>query len=252
MNGVRMVSHGALAAAGMLAVGAGAAHAQDAVTVAYNVGVTSDYVFRGISQSDGDVAVQGGVDVASGMFYGGVWASMIDFGLDENAEVDFYAGVKPMVGPIMLDFGLIYYMYPGLDDSYNGNYLEAKAAATVPATDQLTLGAAIYWSPGFTFTDDEAGIYAEVTAAFKLNDVLTLSGGLGHQDVDVDGYYVDVVDGPATEKYTTWNVGLAYTEGGFTLDGRIYDTDLDEVAVRGPGGDTISDQRVVGSVKFAF
>jgi hypothetical protein len=82
--------------------------------------------------------------------------------------------------------------------------------------------------------------------------VLTLSGGLGHQDVDVDGFYADVVDGPATEKYTTWNVGLAYTEGGFTLDGRIYDTGLDEVAVRGPGGGTVSDQRVVGSVKFAF
>jgi uncharacterized protein (TIGR02001 family) len=104
------LSHGALAVAGVLAAvaGAGAAHGQDTATVAYNVGVTTDYVFGGISQRDGDAAIQGGIDVASGMVYGGVWASSIDFGLDERAEVDFYAGVKPTVGPVTLDFGLIY------------------------------------------------------------------------------------------------------------------------------------------------
>jgi uncharacterized protein (TIGR02001 family) len=235
-----------------MAVAAGAAHAQDTPTFAFNVGLTSDYVFRGISQSDSEPAISAGADMTYGIWYAGVWASSIDFGLDEEAEVDIYGGVKPVVNGVTLDFGFVYYLYPGLDSSFNAEMLELKAGATVPVTDTLTVGAAAYWSPEFTFSGNESAIYAEVNASYVLAPGFSVSGAIGHQNVDGTGYFVDPVDGDSTEKYTTWNLGLSYSDSGFTLDGRWYDTDLDKVTLRGPSGEPLADQRLVGSVKFAF
>src|SRR6476659_1523036 len=68
-----------------------------------NVALTTDYVFRGFSQSADGPAVQGGFDATCGMFYAGVWASSLDWGTiatpgpDTNAaniEMDWYGGVK--------------------------------------------------------------------------------------------------------------------------------------------------------------
>ena len=79
----------ALACASLLAltVGAGAAQAQTAPEVAFNIGVVSDYVFRGASQTDEEPALQGGVDVTVGSFYAGAWASTVDFGDNTDAEI---------------------------------------------------------------------------------------------------------------------------------------------------------------------
>ncbi len=56
-------------------------------TYSFNLGATSDYVFRGVSQSDNDPALQGGVDVAYGILYAGVWASLVDFADAPPADV---------------------------------------------------------------------------------------------------------------------------------------------------------------------
>ncbi len=74
----------------------GAALAQSAPTFAVNVGITSDYVFRGFSQThEYDPGVQGGVDATMGLGYAGVWASNVGFGNGTDAEVDLYGGVRP-------------------------------------------------------------------------------------------------------------------------------------------------------------
>src|SRR5262245_27466518 len=78
-------------------------------TTAGNGGFTTDYVFRGISQSNENVAVQGGVDLTCGHFYAGVWGSSVNFGDENSAEIDLYGGYKTMVGRFALDFGFIYY-----------------------------------------------------------------------------------------------------------------------------------------------
>jgi uncharacterized protein (TIGR02001 family) len=254
MNGVRKFRQGAVLTAATIgaALAAGTAQAQDKLTFAYNVGATSDYVFRGISQSDSEPAIQGGVDATYGSFYGGVWASSIDFGLDEQAEVDFYGGIKPVVGPVTLDFGFVYYYYPGLDDSFNGNYVELKAGASMSPVDKVTIGGAVYWSPEFTFSNDADGIYTEINAAYAINDELSVSGAVGHQDVDATGYYFDASDGDSTDAYTTWNLGFAYTLSGVTLDLRYFDTDLEDVTVLGPSGKPVSDNRFAVSLKLGF
>jgi len=83
-----------------------------------NVAAVSDYNWRGITQSSGDPAIQGGLDWSheSG-FYLGTWGSNVDFGNcgDENVEVDLYGGFRGGE-TVTYDVGLIYYWYPGAED----------------------------------------------------------------------------------------------------------------------------------------
>ncbi len=73
-------------------------------TYSFSVTGTSDYVFRGISQTDSDPTIQGAVSIGYGIFYAGVWASGLDFGggptdrRDAEIEIDYYAGIKPTWG----------------------------------------------------------------------------------------------------------------------------------------------------------
>src|SRR5262249_53775023 len=83
-------------------------------TFSFNAGVTTDYVFRGISQSSEHAALLGGADVTCGRFYVGVAASGINWDWSEFAttEFDWYGGFRTKTGPISWDLGLIYYSYP--------------------------------------------------------------------------------------------------------------------------------------------
>ena len=77
-----------LAAASALALCAGVAQAQEGPKLSYNIGLASDYVFRGVSQTDENAQIFGGVDLTAGKFYAGTWASNVDFGDDTDAEID--------------------------------------------------------------------------------------------------------------------------------------------------------------------
>ena len=210
------------AAAAALALGltglAAPASAQDA-KVAFNVGVTSDYVFRGYSQTNEDPAIQGGVDLTAGSFYAGAWASNVDFGDDTDAEVDVYGGYRTEAAGFALDFGVIGYLYAGEPDGADYNYAEVKAAAS-RAVGPATFGAAVYYSPDFFGAADKEATYAEVNAAFSPADKWTISGAVGQQWLDV------------SDDYLTWNAGIGYalTEN-LSADARYYDTDVDGVPV---------------------
>ncbi|HWK37766.1 MAG TPA: TorF family putative porin, partial [Hyphomicrobium sp.] len=84
-------------------------------TYSFTLTGTSDYVFRGVSQSDNDPTIQGSFGIGYGIFYAGIWATGIDWTSDKDAniETDFYAGIKPTWGKATFDFGVIYYDYPG-------------------------------------------------------------------------------------------------------------------------------------------
>jgi uncharacterized protein (TIGR02001 family) len=224
----------ALAAAAATVALAGAASAQE-LKLSYNLGVTSDYVFRGVSQTQEDPAIQGGIDLSSGIVYAGVWASNVDFGADDpTAEVDFYAGIKPTVGDTSFDFGVLYYGY--LEDkgltpgSYS--YVELKAAAS-RAFGKATLGAAVYYSPEYPGKGGGA-TYFEVNGAVPVAEKLTLSGALGRQTIKNYG------------DYNTWNVGLAYAlTDKLSADLRYHDTDEHNYG-------KIYDSRIVVGLKAAF
>ncbi|MBB5746792.1 TorF family putative porin [Brevundimonas variabilis] len=217
------------AAALAVAALAGTASAQDA-QVAFNVVGTSDYVFRGFSQTGEDPAIQGGVDLTIGSVYLGAWASNVDFGDSTDAEIDVYGGYRWESVGVAWDVGVVGYFYaPGSNSDYD--YVEVKVAGS-RAIGPLTVGAAAYFSPDFFGVDDEA-TYLEANAAITPADKWTVSGAIGKQWLST------------SDDYSTWNAGVAYaiTEN-VALDLRYYDTDVKNVP--------IASDRVVGTVKLLF
>lgn len=220
----------ACAAAVAVLLTASTASAQEAPDVAWNLGVTSDYVFRGYSQTTEDPASFGGVDVTVGSFYAGAWVSNVDFGDDTDAEVDLYGGYRTEASGFAFDVGVVGYLYVSQPAGADYDYVELKAAAS-RAFGPVTLGAAVYWSPDFFGADEEAA-YVEANAAFSPADKWTVSGAVGHQALDVNA------------DYATWNAGVAYAiSDNVAVDLRYHDTD-----VTGP----LSDDRVVAGLKFLF
>ena len=218
----------AAAAAALLA--ASSASAQDGPQVAWNVGVVSDYVFRGFSQTDEEPALQAGVDLTAGSFYAGAWASNVDFGDDTEAEVDLYGGFRTEAAGFAFDIGAVAYLYVEAPDGADYDYVELKAAAS-RAIGPVTAGAVVYYSPDFFGLDEEA-TYVEGNVAFTPADRWTVSAAVGYQALDVN------------DDYTTWNAGVAFAlTDNLAVDVRYYDTDVD-----GP----LSDDRFVGGLKVTF
>ena len=208
-------------------------------TISYNFAVTSEYVFRGVSQSGEDPTVQGGVDVTYKLFYAGVWASGIDFGRDgvgrniAKTEIDYYAGVKPVLGPVTFDFGVIYYSYPGANDLPNAelDYVELKAGASGTIWKDGTLGVTVFYSPEYTGKTGDVwtfeGTFAQVLP--KLRDIVpTFSATLGYQTGDAVAYS-NILNGD--DSYLYWNAGVSFAfHERFSIDLRYWDTNLNEVS----------------------
>lgn len=223
---------GATAFALTLGLFAAAPASAEDLKLSANVGLVSDYVFRGVSQTNENAALQGGVDATYGSFYAGAWASTVDFGDDTGAEVDVYGGYRTEAAGYALDFGVIGYLYPKEPDGADYTYVEFKAAAS-RAIGPATVGAAVYYSPDFFGTADKEAVYTEVNGSFSPIDKVTVSGAFGFQYLD------------HSDDYSTWNVGVTYAiDPAVGLDVRYHDTDVKGV----PG----AADRVVAGVKFAF
>lgn len=181
--------------------------------VAFGVSGTSNYMFRGITQTLNRPAIQGYVEASYDWVYAGVFASNVDFGGgDPRAEIDLYAGIRPEFGMFAFDFGVIRYIYPRASAA---DFTELLASVEFTPIEPLTLGAAVYYSPDLGKKD---ATYIEANASYALPFDFELSGALGRQ-------YFNRSLG-ATD-YTTWNVGLSYTfSDTVTLDARYHDNDL--------------------------
>jgi uncharacterized protein (TIGR02001 family) len=179
-----------------------------------SVALTTDYVFRGVSQTDGGPAIQGSFDYSNGIFYAGAWASNVDFNVDENMELDLYVGITPTTGPVSWDLALVGYFYPGSTDAFGEyDYFEGIVGASISPTEQFTIGGQLAYTPDY-FGETGDGFYYEVNGAFAFTEALAVSAAWGNQDVD------DLGD------YDTWNIGGTLALHGFELDLRYHDTDI--------------------------
>lgn len=203
----------------------------------WNIGGTSDYIFRGFSQSARDPAWQAGADVTYGILYAGVWTSRIDFGDNgaghniATAEVDLYAGIKPTLGPATFDFGVIYYAYPGATSGANLDYTELKAGvsgAFIPALDKLTVGYTGFYTWEGTGKTGEI-FTSEFSAAYELPKFWvftpTVSGLYGYVMGNNGANFTTFV-GNGSDNYSYWNAGLALAVDKLTLDFRYWDTNV--------------------------
>lgn len=181
-------------------------------TVTGNMSFASEYIYRGIAQTDGAMALQGGFDYshASGL-YVGVWGSNISW-LNDNVsgtagpslEVDVYGGYKFAAGPVAFDLGVLTYNYPGTgraDGASNPDTEEVYAAATVSYFTlkySHTLGSLFGWTKTVDGTKTKGSGYLELNAAFDLGNGFGLSAHVGDQSVK----------GRDTAEYTDYNIAL--------------------------------------------
>lgn len=211
-------------ALGVLALTAGAfsssARAEEQIgdfALSANVGMVTDYVYRGITQSDEGPAVQGGFDVdhSSGL-YAGIWGSNVDFndGDEAHVETDFYIGYASEFQGFSYDLGAIYYAYPGADSDLDYDFFEVAAALGYDF-DFMALSGAINYSPEY-FGETGDAVYYAVNVDVPLPYDFSLAGHAGYQTID-EG-----------EDYFDWSIGLDYSVYGFDLALTYSDTDLDE------------------------
>jgi len=237
-----------------LAAGLGLpAQAQDQkLSLSATATFTTDYVFRGISQTSENPAIQGSFDATYGIFYLGMWGSNIDFGGAggtgdiANIEIDYYAGITPTWKGISFDIGGIYYTYPGaFDPAGEFDYFELKTGASYTFAEKLTVSLTNYWSPenfGETGDNDVLEVGLGYAFAGKLFNFFTptIDGVYGHQWGD---------SGSGGFDYSYWNAGLTL---GFmdhwSADVRYWDTS----DLTCGSGLFSCDARVVGTVSASF
>lgn len=188
----------AILAAGAVSMGAGAwqtAAAQGPHSVSANIGAVSNYIWRGVTQTDDQPAIQGGIDYAheSG-FSAGTWISNVDFedayGNATNYEWDLYAGFGQSINDdFSYNLSLIYYAYP---DGRDLDFAEIGADATYK---WLTVGLAytVYGQasevPGTDSSDayfDDGDLYYHAALDFALPYELGLNLHGGYYDFDTD------------------------------------------------------------------
>ena len=214
-------------------------------TLSYNVGVVTDYRYRGISQSRLKPALQGGVDFAhkSG-FYLGTWASTIkwikDAGGDAPVELDVYGGYKGAAGPVGYDIGVLTYQYPGHDLGVSPVTTEIYGAGTFgPAT--LKYSHAV--SNLFGFADSKNSYYLDASATFDMGNGWSIVPHVGYQKVKNFS--------PAS--YTDYSVTVAKDFGnGFSATAAVVGTDADDSVYFTPAGKFTGKTGVVLGAKYSF
>jgi uncharacterized protein (TIGR02001 family) len=190
-----------------------------------NVAFTNDYKFRGISQSDESIALQGGFDLGheSG-FYIGAWASSVDFDTngpccDGSLELDYYVGYGSDIGDsdFSYDVGVMAYTYPG-DDGQAGDYNEIYGSI---AWKDLTVGL-VYSDDYYAETDEFTYLHAEYS--FGLPWQVSLDLHLGYNMLEEDGGFLSSDE----DAYTDYSIGISRDFTGLNFAVAYVGTDLDD------------------------
>lgn len=213
-------------------------------TITGNVGVYSQYIFRGLTQTNTDPAIQGGLDYAhSSGFYLGAWGSNVSW-LKENfttgaglvqgqyssggsLELDIYGGFKGAFGgtDVTYDLGLLYYAYPGTVSTAlpaGGVCTIGTAACPKANTTEVYGGLGWKWlsakysyslSDTFGWPDADGAWYLDLAASFPLGDsgaTLGLHYGVQKYSGNIPGTIVSYDD---LLSYNDYRVSLAYDLG---------------------------------------
>ncbi|RTE64810.1 hypothetical protein EH243_15640 [Amphritea opalescens] len=205
--------------------------AVQAADVSGTVSFTNDYRFRGISQTLGDPAVQGSLDVGfDNGIYAGIWGSNVNFDDDANLEIDYYAGYGNDINDdFSYDVMAAYYTYSG----YSGEDY-----------DYLELITSLYYGDfgfSYAYADDYANSgdeshYLAVDYSYGINDAVSLDLHAGHSFGDA-----------YSDDYEDYSIGLSGNAVGLDLSLAYLVNDLDY-----DDTDDYDDDAVVFSVSRTF
>jgi uncharacterized protein (TIGR02001 family) len=207
--------------------------------LAFGAALTSDYVSRGITNSDSSPAIQGYIEPSYGPIYVNIWSSNVDYGPGyTGAEIDTAIGFRPEFGAVSTDFGYVHYFYAPTDTS--PDYGELYAKVNYNFNDVVTLGGSVYFAPDYN-QSGYTGTYVEGKLAIPLPKGFKISGGAGYQ----------FFENPNAYEQLAWNAGVSFNWKMLTADLRYWDTNLSgsECVVRSGFSDGC-DARVVGTLSI--
>lgn len=198
-----------------------------------NVGLFSEYYFRGLSQTDDAPALQGGLDWSADLdkdsglgVYLGVWGSNVDFneagGVDgATVEMDLYGGLTGDIGGTGLswDIGFIYYTYPGASSSLDYDFVEGQVALSYDFGFASTT-VSLNYSPE-NFGNSGAAYYPKLSVDVPVGKYLTLSGLVAKQ-------YIDRNDTFGSPDYVEYSIGATVNLAGFDVNVTWSDTDMND------------------------
>ena len=223
-----------------------------------NVSLTSDYVFRGVSQTNQQPALQGGVEYAADNgFYIGSWGSSISWLSDlsssaapisSNVELDLYGGYRGTFGEaVSYDVGALYYWYPGdFPSGFNSaDTLEVYAGVTVAASEKVSLGAkySVSTTDLFGYADSDGSGYLDLSANFAIAEGWSIGAHAGKQ----------WIEGNAAFEYSDWKLGVTRAfDNGVSVGLAYSGTDADDALYTNPFGNKVADDTVALTITKAF
>jgi uncharacterized protein (TIGR02001 family) len=239
--------------------GVQSAFAEDDFTITGNAGLFSDYRFRGISQTNNDIAFQGGFDLThkSG-FYAGIWNSNVGFGggaaKGSGLETDIYGGYTFPVGKdVTLDVGLLKYVYSGTEKQATQNASEFTKFDTLETYFKASaygFTGAFYYALSddyFGTSDQSSGTiakradmsgstYMNLAYKYSFNDKLSLTAAVGKTNFAKP--VANNLEGTGLiDSYVDYSIGVTYNLSGFDLGLTYVDgnKNMEAIAV-GAGG----------------
>lgn len=234
------------------------------IAVDGSIGVVSDYRFRGVSQSDGDVSALGGVTARHGGAYLGVWAARVaGFGRAGGAEMalDLRGGVELPLGNGVVDVGATWYLHPG--GTATADFIEPFVRLRGTLGPVFLLGG-VAWAPPQRALGNWAGT-AESRAGDRGDNLYLWGDGAvavigtpvtvrlhvgrswGSDGVGPNGYALAPTGG-----YWDWRVGADYVVGPVTLGLDYVDTDIGDAVLPGFRGRDLAGGRLLASVTIPF
>jgi uncharacterized protein (TIGR02001 family) len=242
-------THSSCAVLLALAAASGSVHAGVTGTAA----LTSDYVFRGVSQTNGDPAIQAGFEASNEAgWYLGTWGSNISWLSDLSAagaeisssvEVDLYGGYRGKFGDAAtFDVGAIYYAYPG---DFPSGFNDADTAELYFGVGVGIFSAKYLYAVTdlFGYTDSDGSGYLDLGANWGFADTWTLNAHVGRQWIESNEDF----------EYTDWKLGVTKAfANGFSLAVAYTDTNADDGLYTNPYGTQIADGTAAITLTKAF
>ena len=195
----------------LILAGVGLAQAQ----VTTNLGATSDYRFRGISQTQNAPAIQGGIDFAhdSG-FYAGNWNSSVSSQMYTNGaglESDVYAGYKKELGGITFDVGSYNYIYSRAATA-SGAKFDTNEVYVSAARGPITIKASQSLGDYFGVANSQGSRYYQADVAYPVAPKWTVNAHAG----------MTTVANNSTLNYNDYNIGATYDLSGWAISAKYY------------------------------
>lgn len=176
--------------------------AESGLEISGNFGLTSDYKFRGVSQTDGKPAAQGGFDLshASGLYIG-TWTSNVSYWANAGGngqEIDIYGGYSTdLPFGLGIDVGALKYYYPSNQVTPKQNTTEFYLGLSYGPVSYKYSQTDGLW---FGFADSKSSVYQSLAVELPISEALSFSAVYGQQKVK----------GPTNPTYNDYSVSLSY------------------------------------------